>query len=135
MRKHVTLIIVLLGLGLVVCGSEARDLTFYVWSDTHIGIYNNDISGQSNIIEQMNNLPGTEYPDSAGTKVEEPAFLLNLGDITYDGLQSEWDLYGQIIGGLGYPLPPEGDFHVCEVVGNHDCRESVAVKMAVSEKH
>ena len=135
MRKHVTLIIVLLGLGLIVSVSEARDLTFYVWSDTHVGRYGDDISGQSNIIDQMNDLAGKKYPDSSETKVKEPAFLLNLGDITELGLQSEWDLYEQIISGLRYPLAPEGDFHVCEVVGNHDCRESAAVKIAVSQKH
>ncbi len=61
----------------------SSDLTFFVWSDTHLGyeqgFVNTDI--RSDAANQMNALPGWPYPETIGGFVEKPEFILHCGDI------------------------------------------------------
>ncbi|MEN6386607.1 MAG: hypothetical protein ABFD79_15620 [Phycisphaerales bacterium] len=67
----------------------SRDITFFVWSDTHFGACDNQ--NRLNVIEQMNKMPGREYPEyySKNEIVAQPSFLMVLGDITESGKQHQ----------------------------------------------
>ncbi len=118
--------------------ASGRDLTFFVWSDTHFGAYDYSDTTRLSIIEQMNSLPGTEYPPGVfdGQQVERPAFLLHLGDITEGGLVSEWDnpsisdqrSYLQTIRHL------TATDKTYEVIGNHDSRRQTNIRWQIAGK-
>lgn len=77
----------------IVLPVSARDLTFFVWSDTHFKYCNPQETTTLDIVEQMNRLPGMDYPEGilSGVTAAKPEFLLHLGDITRNGLAGEWD--------------------------------------------
>ncbi len=92
--------------------SRAASLTFFGWSDQHVQT-NGDGAHLIGAIEAMNQLPGREYPDSVGGHVEEPAFVVGLGDITEWPTRAARDTYNQLITTrLKYPA--------YDVAGNHD---------------
>jgi len=127
-------------MGAFLCGTSlGRDLTFFVWSDTHFGACDRSHMTQRRIIEQMNRLPGTPYPEGVfeGEAVGKPAFLLHLGDITENGLPSEWDdptsadhrSYIQTIRHL------TATEMTCEAIGNHDSRMHPNIRRQIARKH
>jgi predicted MPP superfamily phosphohydrolase len=95
----------------------ARDLTFYVWADTHFG-YDQGFGDQdlrAPIIEQLNNLPGWPYPPTIGGVVDKPEFVVLCGDAV-DGAPGEGPgelaYYRYFAQRLQHPQ--------IEVMGNHD---------------
>ncbi|MBE0536811.1 MAG: metallophosphoesterase [Phycisphaerae bacterium] len=118
--------------------SSGRDLTFFVWSDTHFGAYDDADITRLKIIEQMNRLPGTEYPAEifADATVGRPEFLLHLGDISEHGFASEWNdpnladqrSYIQTIKHL------TATDQTYEVLGNHDSRGRPGIRRRIARK-
>ena len=95
----------------------SRDLTFFVWADTHFG-YDQRFGGQDlrdRIIEQMNDLPGWPYPESVGGSVDSPEFVLLCGD-TVDGAEGAGEAELQY---FRY-FRPKLQYPQFEVMGNHD---------------
>ena len=87
-------------------------LTFFGWSDQHIGV---DGDGQHLIpaIEAMNALPRRSYPETIGGSVEKPAFVFGLGDFTEWPTRAALDTYEQlVIKRLKFPS--------YDIAGNHD---------------
>ena len=121
MGKPVFLIcfLVILPLGFPsICFAGPNDITFFATTDSHIGA-----SAQIDLYNEihiniMNSLAGTSYPASIGGTVDEPMGIIVTGDLTQDGIQSQWEdfvgLYGLdgTDGLLNYP--------VYECAGNHD---------------
>jgi|GEM_PF-811161 len=107
-------------------GAEGRDLTFFVWSDSHHGACDYTDTTRLAIVADMNNLPGQSYPSDTlpGVVVGEPTFILHCGDLTEHGYASEWDSptladqrsYLQTIA----HFDPNYDTYEC--LGNHDLR-------------
>ena len=95
----------------------ARDLTFFLWADTHFGydqsFGEDDLRGE--IIEQMRELPGWPYPPPVGGVVGRPEFVALCGDAV-DGAsgagERELAFFRYFTKRMPYP-------HV-EVMGNHD---------------
>ena len=116
-----------------------RDLTFFVWSDSHFGAFDYSDTTRLKIIDRMNNLAGTKYPAGifGDTKVSRPAFLLHLGDITEHGYQSEFNdpniadqrSYLQTIKHL------TATDRVYEVIGNHDSRKAANIRKSFAQRH
>ena len=94
-----------------------RDLTFYIWADTHYG-YQQRFAGddlRARIIDQMNALPGWPYPRRLGGTVDSPDFVLLCGDAV-DGQpgqgEPEMTWFRYFTQRLRFPQ--------VEAMGNHD---------------
>ncbi|OHB52237.1 MAG: hypothetical protein A2Y10_06110 [Planctomycetes bacterium GWF2_41_51] len=117
----------------------ARNFTFFVWTDSHIGVCNSSV--RDDIITQMNARPGNLYPSYLllyTRPVREPAFVLHLGDITEGTPKStRWDnpdaasylSYIQCISNLA--ATP----YTCEVIGNHDYTSDHYIQNQITERH
>ena len=94
-----------------VCG-DSNSLTFFGWSDQHV---KTDGDGEHLItaIDAMNIMPGRAYPASIGGKVEEPNFVVGLGDITEWPTRAAKNTYQQLI-------TERLKFSSYDVAGNHD---------------
>ncbi len=70
------------------------------------------------LVEQMNALPGTDYPSTVGGKVAEPRGVLFMGDMTDTSELSEWRQFEELYGLTGR----DGllRFPIYEAIGNHD---------------
>ncbi len=92
--------------------ADSGVLTFFGWSDQHV---KTDGDGAHLIpaIDGMNKMPGTAYPTSIGGKVEEPNFVMGLGDITEWPTLAARDTYEQLI-------TKRLRFRSYDVAGNHD---------------
>jgi len=92
--------------------APAGGLTFFGWSDQHVAT---DGSAEHLVpaIEAMNALPGREFPASAGEVVEEPAFVIGLGDITEWPTRAARNAYNKLI-------TTKLKFPSYDVAGNHD---------------
>ena len=119
--------------------SAARDLTFFIWSDTHFGAHEETDWTRLDIIEQINKLPGTQYPPGIFTNgtVDEPSFLMHLGDITHNGFMSEWDSpdlpdYVSYIQTIKHLSATDQTF---EAVGNHDVFNGAVIPNLLTQKH
>jgi len=97
--------------------TEKPSVTFFVASDSHFGA-----RGMSELnrvlVQQMNELPGTEYPPLIGGRVETPRGVLFTGDTTDNGTLEEFSEFEKVYGLTG----TEGllKFPVFEAIGNHD---------------
>lgn len=96
----------------------ARDITFLHISDLHYGVKNFDRPLLQHTIDAMNALPGLPYPTALGGNVGKVSGVILTGDLTNDGMASEfpdfaadWGLTGKD-GRLKFPL--------YEGAGNHD---------------
>lgn len=99
------------------------DVTFFVSSDTHYGLGNNDELNRK-VIDEMNRLPGLAMPDKAGGGiVRTPRGVVLCGDLIDKGFEPKiavpaWDQFCKDYGltgrdgRLAYP--------VYEGFGNHD---------------
>jgi hypothetical protein len=87
-------------------------LTFFGWSDQHIKT-DGDGAHLVPAIEAMNALPGRPYPEAIGGKVETPAFVFGLGDITEWPSRAALDTYERLI-------TEHLKFPSYEIAGNHD---------------
>ncbi|MHC4074190.1 MAG: metallophosphoesterase family protein [Planctomycetota bacterium] len=92
--------------------AEPNTLTFFGWSDQHV---TTDGDGTHLIpaIDAMNTLPKTAYPAGLGDTVDEPNFVIGLGDITEWPTRSARDTYEQLI-------TKRLRFPSFDVAGNHD---------------
>jgi cytolysin (calcineurin-like family phosphatase) len=110
----------------------ARALTFFVAGDSHFGARNVDALNRS-IVEQLNALPGTDYPPAIGGRVELPRGLLFMGDMTDSSLEEEWRQFEELYGLTGR----DGllKWPVYEAIGNHDFIGDSPVRGHVERRH
>ena len=87
-------------------------LTFFGWSDQHIKT-DGDGAHLVPAIDAMNTLPGRTYPADIGGRVEEPNFVIGLGDITEWPTRAARDTYERMI-------TKRLKFISYDVAGNHD---------------
>jgi predicted phosphodiesterase len=92
--------------------ADSGVLTFFGWSDQHVKT-DGDGSHLIPAIDAMNNMPGTAYPTSIGGKVDEPNFVIGLGDITEWPTRAACDTYEQLI-------TKRLRYRSYDVAGNHD---------------
>jgi hypothetical protein len=112
--------------------AEPPTLTFFVASDSHFGAKGMDEQNRA-LVEQMNELPGTEYPPEIGGSVATPRGVLFLGDTTDNGLLEEFAQFEQVYGLTGrdgllkYPI--------FEAIGNHDVNSESPIKEEARRRH
>lgn len=94
-----------------VCGGT-ETLTFFGWSDQHV---KTDGDGRHLIpaIDAMNTLPGRIYPADIGGRVDDPNFVMGLGDVTEWPTYAAKNTYEQLI-------TKRLRFPSYDVPGNHD---------------
>jgi len=111
---------------------EKPSVTFFVASDSHFGAVGMDEMNRV-LVQQMNEMPGTEYPPLIGGRVEKPRGVLFLGDTTDDGAPEEFAEFEKVYGLTG----TEGllKFPVFEAIGNHDVNSESPVKARVAQRH
>jgi hypothetical protein len=94
-----------------VCGNT-NVLTFFGWSDQHVKA-DGDGAHLAPVIDAMNTLSDRPFPANIGGSVDEPDFVIGLGDITEWPTRAAKDTYEQLITGhLRFPS--------YDVAGNHD---------------
>jgi hypothetical protein len=93
-------------------GSNADTLTFFGWSDQHIKT-DGDGAHLVPAIDAMNTLPGRPYPANIGGRVDDPNFVIGLGDITEWPTRAARDTYERLI-------TERLRFPSYDVAGNHD---------------
>lgn len=116
-----TILWVLLGFCVQTAVATAEEITFFHLGDTH---YNTRAEGFEKqrerfrqVIDKMNALPGTPYPNAVGGAVGRPMGVFIVGDLTesrqadFDVVAEDWGLKGGD-GRLDFPL--------YEGAGNHD---------------
>jgi Calcineurin-like phosphoesterase len=107
-------------------------ITFFVASDSHFGARGMDELNRS-LVQQMNDLPGTEYPPEIGGWVDTPRGVLLTGDTTDNGLIEEFAEFEKVYGLTGqdgllrYP--------VYESIGNHDLNSDSPIRERAKERH
>ena len=112
----------------------ARDLTFFVVSDTHYGLSPRGDETLPLLVDKMNGLPGMKYPDEIGGEtIAPPHGVLHIGDITNDAKEKQWDLFVHDYGLTG----KEGKLHfpVYERFGNHDGGSKNIVRKSIKERN
>jgi cytolysin (calcineurin-like family phosphatase) len=107
-------------------------VTFFVASDSHFGAQGMSEVNRA-LVEQLNMLPGTDYPAEIGGQVDVPRGLLFLGDTTDNGALEEFAEFEQVYGLTGH----DGllRYPVYEAIGNHDINETWGVKPRVVARH
>ncbi len=110
------------------------DLTFLVFSDTHLGFDGEEIDRVNQAaIAQMNEITGQAWPEPLGGSIAEPRGLLLTGDLTEDGEDWQWRAFVRdygLNGGDGLVRYP-----VFECYGNHDKHYDWFVLDRVRERH
>jgi len=98
-------------------GTQRKELTFFVAGDSHFGAKDMEAPNRA-LVEQMNALPGTDYPSSVGGQVADPRGVLFMGDMTDSSEESEWRQFEALYGLTGR----DGllRFPIYEAIGNHD---------------
>lgn len=110
---------------------SARELTFFVVSDTHYGLSPRGDEEIPKLVDKMNKLPGTEFPAAVGGgKVGTPVGVLHIGDETNGGKKPEWDMFVRDYGLTG--KDGKLTYPVYEAFGNHD---SDLVRKGVRERN
>jgi len=105
---------------------ERPTVTFFVGGDSHLGARGMEPLNRS-IVEQMNALPGTDYPATMGGQVGVPRGLLFMGDMTDAGLDEEWRTFETVYERLRWP--------VFVAIGNHDMTGNSRVREHVAAHH
>jgi len=107
-------------------------VTFFVASDSHFGAPRMSELNRA-VVEQMNALPGTEYPPEMGGRVDTPRGVLFTGDMTDNGHLEEFAEFEKVYGRTGR----DGllAFPVFEAIGNHDLNSESPIKKRVTERH
>jgi predicted phosphodiesterase len=109
-----------------------REVTFFVASDTHFG-YRGMEEANRRIVEQMNALPGRDYPAAIGGRVGSPRGVLVLGDMTEYSTEEQWRQFEELYGHTG----TEGllRYPVFEALGNHDFMDGSPVVRHIERRH
>jgi len=112
--------------------SDPKSITFFVASDSHFGAVGMEAMNRV-VVEQMNRLPGTEYPAAIGGRVDPPRGVLFTGDTTDNGLLEEFAQFESVYGRTGQ----DGllNFPVFEAIGNHDVNAESPIKKKVRQRH
>ncbi len=92
--------------------ADENVLTFFGWSDQHVRV-DGDGAHLIGAIDAMNKLPGRAYPASITGQVDEPNFVMGLGDITEWPSRAARDTYERLI-------TKRLRFRSFDVAGNHD---------------
>jgi cytolysin (calcineurin-like family phosphatase) len=110
----------------------ARDITFFVASDTHFGVPGIEEANRR-LIEELNGLPGLEYPPEIGGRVETPRGVLITGDLTDYSTEEQWRAFERFYGLTG----KDGllRFPVKEALGNHDFMGDSPVVRHIVRRH
>jgi cytolysin (calcineurin-like family phosphatase) len=110
----------------------APTITFFVAGDSHFGAPGMEALNRA-IVEQMNALPGTEYPPAIGGQVETPRGVLFMGDMTDSSQETQWRQFARAYGHTG----KDGQlrFPVYEALGNHDIIGDSPVARHVKRRH
>jgi len=125
----------LLGLTCAAPPAQSRErpaVTFFVVGDSHFGARDMGALNRS-LVEKLNRLPGTDYPEAIGGRVETPRGVLFMGDMTDSSAQEEWAEFEAVYGLTGrdgllkYPL--------FEAIGNHDIIGDSPVPKQVRRRH
>jgi hypothetical protein len=131
--------ILLLALAALAAAPAARQpdtprptLTFFVGSDSHFGYTGMEDANRA-MVEQMNALPGTPYPEAIGGRVETPRGVLMTGDITDNGTLEEFALFEKFYGLTGKDALLK--YPVFEAVGNHDVTSESPIKAQQKLRH
>ncbi len=98
-------------LAVTTAAQDSPRLVFFGWSDQHIQT-NGSAEHVRPVVEAMNQLPGTDYPETIGGQVEQPEFVFGCGDITEWPTHAARKTYEQLLRELKYPA--------YDVLGNHD---------------
>jgi cytolysin (calcineurin-like family phosphatase) len=112
--------------------TERTPVTFFVVGDSHFGAQGMGPLNRS-LVEKLNRLPGSDYPDALGGRVETPRGVLFMGDMTDSSAAEEWQEFEAVYGLTGwdgllkYPL--------FEAVGNHDIVGDSPVPERVRRRH
>ena len=111
----------------------ARDLTFFVVSDTHYGLSPEGDKTVPLLVDKMNLLPGTAYPAAIGGMVGNPRGVLHIGDMATDGKKEQWEKFVKDYGLTG----KDGRLHwpVYETFGNHDGGPKTPVRDGIRERN
>lgn len=135
LHEKAAVLALLFGPGLLAGAGAARpsapSITFLVASDSHFGARGMSELNRS-MAEQMNALPGTEYPAEIGGRVDTPRGVLFTGDTTDNGLPEEFAEFEQVYGRTGR----DGllKFPVFEAIGNHDVNATSPIKPRVVQR-
>ncbi len=113
-------------------GGVASAITFFVGSDSHFGYVGMEDANRA-MVEQMNALPGTAYPEAIGGRVEEPRGVLMTGDLTDNGTLEEFALFERFYGLTGRDALLR--YPVYEAVGNHDVNSESPIKERQKLRH
>jgi hypothetical protein len=107
-------------------------ITFFVGSDSHFGAPGVEEANRA-MVEQMNALPGTAYPDAIGGRVEAPRGVLMTGDLTDNGTLEEFAEFEKLYGLTGKDALLR--YPVFESVGNHDVNSDSPIKQRQKARH
>lgn len=130
--------------GLLLClnvfAAEPKELTFYSYSDIHYGA---DHGGKappkekSEMMEEINTLPGKPYPDAIGGVVGTPRGVIMSGDLINDGAvaQKYPKQWADYIADFGVNGEGRCKWPVFEGVGNHDLNDNLFVFNKVKERN
>lgn len=114
----------------------AADITFFAYSDCHIGA-GDPPKRSTPVVDWINALPGTAYPEPIGGKVAAPLAVIMSGDLIDHGshpdkYQGEWDDY---IADFGVNGEGRCKFRVFEGMGNHDWNPNLFVYGKIRERN
>lgn len=109
--RSVSLLLMLVLPPLVVY-ADGPSVTFFAWSDQHVQV-DGDGEHLKPVIDAMNALPGTAYPEGIGGTVEKPAFVFGIGDITEWPTHAAMRTYDELV-------TQRLKFPARDVIGNHD---------------
>lgn len=109
-----------------------RAITFFVASDTHFGVPGIEDRNRR-LIEELNALPGRDYPPALGGRVDAPRGVLITGDLTDYSTEDQWDAFERFYGLDG----TDGllRFPVKEALGNHDFMGDSPVVRHIARRH
>jgi cytolysin (calcineurin-like family phosphatase) len=117
--------------------TAGRNLTFFLLGDTHYGLNKNTADYNRAIIDEINALPGTPYPEAVLTgTVEIPRGVVVVGDLVEHGHKKiglkEWEEYTCDFGVVG-----EGRiaFPVYEGFGNHDGGLEHGIRQLIKDRN
>jgi hypothetical protein len=112
--------------------AEPPTITFIVASDSHFGA-GGMYELNREVVKQMNELPGTDYPPEVGGRVDRPRGVIFTGDTTDNGHLDEFAQFEEVYGLTG----KDGllQFPIFEAIGNHDVNSESPIKDRVKRRH
>jgi hypothetical protein len=131
---------IMLSLWALNTGARERAITFLHIGDTHYNVRHEQFESQRQrshtLIDAMNAMPGTPYPETMGDVVGKPMGVFVVGDLT-EARQADFDAFAEdwgLVGGDGRLA-----FPVYEGAGNHDgppsTREYGVVRRAIIRRN